>query len=81
MYMYISMDHVLDFLSQNVLQSLKVIFILSSSADHDEMRHTVTLHLGHHYVSKYQFSRFSILRVRYKLMDVIVFALEYKCCI
>ena len=38
-----------------VFQSLKIDFVLASSADHDEMLHYAAFHLGLHCLPKYLF--------------------------
>ena len=61
--LYISRGHRLEFLNQDVLQSLKIVFILANSTDPDERPHYVAFHLGHHCLTKYLFSGFQYTRV------------------
>ena len=56
--------HVLD-----VLQSLKIAFVIANSADPDEMLHYAAFHLGLHNLPKYGFRVFHIQRV--KLVNLI----------
>ena len=44
----------LEFPTHDVFLCLKIVFISANSADHDEMQHFATFHLGLHCLSKYQ---------------------------
>ena len=47
------LGHSYNFLNYDVFLSLKFVFILAHSADHDEMQHYAAFHLGLHRLSKY----------------------------
>ena len=47
-----------DFLNCDVFLTMKVVLILSFSADPDEMQHDTAFHLGLHCLQKYQLRGF-----------------------
>ena len=46
----------LKFLNFNMFLSMKTVFILANSADHDEMPHYAAFHQGLHCLSTYRFT-------------------------
>ena len=72
-YVYLR-ENRLKFLNHDVFLSLKVVLILSNSADPDKMQHNAVFHLGRYCLPKYMFRNFGltlkhyIIRIHAKFM-------------
>ena len=51
-------SHGLEFQTEDIFQSLKIILILAHSTDPDEMLHLAAFHLGLHCLPKHPFTAF-----------------------
>ena len=58
-----------EFLNFQVFLSLKVVLVLASSADSDEMQHYAAFHLGSHCLPKYPLRGFQYTELKHACLQ------------
>ena len=73
---YILRGHRLCF--ANVILSLKIIFVVASSVDTDEMLHDAAFHLGLHCLREAHLGVTNIQRLTYNFLYILLLSCQYN---